>query len=170
MPLHPASTVLFLDYDGVLHPDEVYLNRGQPELRAEGYTLFQWAPLLIEALGDYPSLRIVLSTSWAREVGFHRARQYLPPLLQQRTIAATWHSAMGRGWPDQVWWDKATRYEQIARWAARAGIENWIALDDQPTGWPESEEKKLVRCNAATGLSAPLVLRQLSILLSKKQN
>ena len=29
-------TVLFLDFDGVLHPDEVYLTRRGPELRAPG--------------------------------------------------------------------------------------------------------------------------------------
>ncbi|NKA73639.1 hypothetical protein GO285_02999 [Ralstonia solanacearum] len=38
----PAMT-LFLDYDGVLHPDEVYYEYGKPVLRADG-ELFMWAP------------------------------------------------------------------------------------------------------------------------------
>lgn len=41
--------VLFLDYDGVLHPDEVFLERGKPVLRARG-ELFMWTPLLEAAL------------------------------------------------------------------------------------------------------------------------
>ncbi len=36
-------TVLFLDFDGVLHPDEVYLQRGKPVLRCDGYSLFEHA-------------------------------------------------------------------------------------------------------------------------------
>ena len=31
--------ILFLDYDGVLHPDDVYLERGRPVLRATGQLL-----------------------------------------------------------------------------------------------------------------------------------
>ena len=38
--------ILFLDLDGVLHPDEAYLVHGRSVLRAEG-ELFMWAPLLI---------------------------------------------------------------------------------------------------------------------------
>ena len=46
--------ILFLDLDGVLHPDEAYLVHGRPVLRAEG-ELFMWAPLLIDVLADCPS-------------------------------------------------------------------------------------------------------------------
>ncbi len=37
--------ILFLDFDGVLHPDAVYLTRRGVELRAPG-ELFMWAPIL----------------------------------------------------------------------------------------------------------------------------
>lgn len=40
--------ILFLDYDGVLHPDAAYLVKGRPELRAEG-CVFMWAPILEHA-------------------------------------------------------------------------------------------------------------------------
>ena len=85
--------ILFLDFDGVLHPDEAYLVKGRPVLRAEG-ALFMWAPLLVGALKNYPGVQIVLSTSWARELRFTRARSFLPPELQQRVIGATWNSRM----------------------------------------------------------------------------
>ncbi len=47
--------VLFLDFDGVLHPDQAYLVKGRPVLRAEG-ALFMWAPLLVDALKNYPGV------------------------------------------------------------------------------------------------------------------
>ena len=38
--------ILFLDYDGVLHPDHVYLVSGRPVPRADG-ELLMWAPILV---------------------------------------------------------------------------------------------------------------------------
>jgi len=111
--------ILFLDFDGVLHPDAVYLRlNGKIELRAAG-ELFMWAPQLIEALTTHQDIRIVLSTSWARNLGYQKARKVLPAELGLRVIGATWHSAMSRGWPDFIPWDNQTRYEQIAAWLAR---------------------------------------------------
>lgn len=75
--------ILFLDFDGVLHPDAVYLERGRPVLRAEG-ELFMWAGHLVEALAGHSDARIVLSTSWARELRFARARDHLPAELPPR--------------------------------------------------------------------------------------
>lgn len=68
--------LLFLDFDGVLHPDAVYRTRRGVELRAEG-KLFMWAPRLVEALAEHPDVSIVLSTSWVRNIGFQRARKAL---------------------------------------------------------------------------------------------
>lgn len=55
--------ILFLDFDGVLHPDAAFLVKGRPTLKAEGQ-LFMWAPLLVDVLADFPEVQIVLSTSW----------------------------------------------------------------------------------------------------------
>lgn len=70
--------ILFLDYDGVLHPDSAHLIRGSPVLRAEG-ELLMWMPILEDILEPYPDVSIVLSTSWVRVLGFSRARDYLSP-------------------------------------------------------------------------------------------
>ncbi|MDQ5877834.1 MAG: hypothetical protein QG638_566 [Pseudomonadota bacterium] len=71
--------ILFLDFDGVLHSSEVYLIRRQPVLRAEeGMTLFQHAPLLVDALAERPDIRIVLSTSWVARLGFDRTKAFIP--------------------------------------------------------------------------------------------
>lgn len=150
--------ILFLDYDGILHPDAVYLVRGRPTLRADGH-LFMWMPVLERILADFPDVQIVLSTSWARGFGFSKARRKLSPLLQERTIAATWHSALRRdseGWPipkGETWWDTATRYEQIKRYVDRENVKEWLAIDDQPTGWPEDQLTHLIKLDGLRGLS-----------------
>lgn len=149
--------IIFLDYDGVLHPDAVYLEKGRPVLRAEG-ELFMWAPVLVDLLVDYPNVQIVLSTSWARVLRFSRAKAWLPDLLAAKVIGSTWHSRMSL--PTEMnpggrvtWWDDATRYQQIRRYVVRAGLQNWLALDDQPTGWEECDRPNLIQTDSRTGLS-----------------
>lgn len=153
--------LLFLDYDGVLHPDAVYLSRRGIELRAAG-SLFMWSPQLIDALADHPDLRIVLSTSWARNLGFDRARQALPTELRHQVIGATWHSAMGRGWPDYIPWDVQTRWEQIAAYLSRLNEPvRWLAIDDDARGWATADRDQLIQTDPNTGLSDTTVMSEL---------
>ena len=155
------DSVLFLDFDGVLHPDAAYLIKGRPILKTQG-ALFMWAPLLLEALTPFPDVRIVLSTSWARELSYTRARRWLPSGLRERVIGATWHSAMSYkrdGFRSlTTWWDEATRYEQIKRYVTRAGLTQWLVVDDQPDGWAEEDRDHLVQTHGETGLSDPAAL------------
>lgn len=145
--------ILFLDFDGVLHPDAVYLTRQGPTLKAEG-SLFMWAPILAQLLDNYPMVSLVLSTSWVRHLGHKRALGYLPRELQERVIGATWHSSMAKGWADENLWDKKTRYEQICRYAARSQLGHWLALDDDVQGWADGSAPHLIACAPDLGLSA----------------
>ena len=163
--------ILFLDFDGVLYPDEAYLVKGRPVLRAEG-VLFMWAPLLVGALKNYPGVQIILSTSWVRELRFTRARSFLPPELQQRVIGATWHSGMAsndcgdfRTRNRNTWWDRATRYQQIWRYADRAQLANWLAIDDAPVGWAEADHDRLIQTDPQQGLGDPAAMARLQGLL-----
>ncbi|NLR75304.1 HAD domain-containing protein [Leeia aquatica] len=161
--------ILFLDFDGVLHPDTAYLIKGRPVLHGEG-ELFMWVPLLEDVLSSHPEVQIVLSTSWARDFGFTRARRYLPASLRNRTIGATWHSAMAfegeyRSRSRNTWWDLHNRYQQIRRYVERAGLAHWVAVDDQPHGWDAADNDHLVQTNPDTGLSDPAVIARLHRLL-----
>lgn len=111
--------ILFLDFDGVLHLDAVYLTRNGPMLRGEG-ELFMWAGLLEEVVADLPNVSIVLSTSWVRHLGFSKAKKRLPQELRQRVTGSTWHSSMEKQMSEMVWWDQATRHAQISRFLARS--------------------------------------------------
>lgn len=164
--------ILFLDFDGVLHPDAVYLEGGRPVLRAEG-KLFMWAPLLADVLSEHPQVRIVLSTSWARHYGFSRARDFLPESLRRCSIGATWHSGMaqykeGCYTPRYsiTWWDSVSRYEQIKRWVEIANQHDWLALEDQPLGWDDADRDKLIQTDSVRGLSDMAVITKLKRHLS----
>ena len=164
--MQTKTHVLFLDFDGVLHPDAVYLSRQGPTLKAEG-TLFMWAPILTNLLVDFPMISLVLSTSWVRHLGYKRALAYLPVELQQRVIGATWHSSMAKNWMDENLWDGKSRYDQICRYAARSRLEQWIALDDDIQGWSEDSAQRLVTCTPHLGLSASQTQAELQNGLKK---
>jgi hypothetical protein len=57
--------VLFLDFDGVTHPGEVWYEPSsrQVRLKAPGHELFESLPVLEAAIASYPALKIILSTS-----------------------------------------------------------------------------------------------------------
>lgn len=155
--------VLFLDYDGPLHPDAVYRIRGKIVLKADGISLFEYAPILCDILRPHPEVRIVLSTSWVRVLGFDRARSYLSAELQQRVIGATYHSVM-----NEDAFSRLTRYEQIARYTRRHSTEHWIALDNDAEGWPESERYRLVHVDDWLGIFEKKAQQQLAQKLSRR--
>lgn len=146
-PIH--HPLLYLDYDGVLHPDEVYRVRGRIILCHEG-RLFEWAPLLAECLEPYPAVRIVLSTSWVRVLSFNEARERLPNALAERVVGATWHSSM-----NQNWWLGLSRYQQIHLHARRHRVERWLAVDNDNEGWPREQAHRLVLTDSILGIAPP---------------
>lgn len=152
--------IIFLDFDGVLHPDNVYLSSNGPRLMGDG-TLFMWAPILVEELASFPEVKLVLSTSWVRHVGFSRAMKRLPAQLRQRVVGATWHSSMSKAWADEDWWDQASRYGQIMKYVAKAGITDWLALDDDDAGWNLNNRQRLIPSCGSTGLSNQATIKEL---------
>ena len=153
--------LMFLDFDGVLHPDAAYLLKGRPTLRADGQ-LFMWADHLDRALQPYPSVQIVLSTSWVRLLSFSRAQRFLPASLRHRVIGATWHSRM-----DQSAWSELTRYQQIRHYLGRQHGCAWLAIDDDAEGWPSAQSHCLIQTDPDAGLGDPSIREQLQQHLSR---
>lgn len=107
--------LLYLDFDGVLHPSDVYRVPGVGPCLAgshasRGHRLFEHAPLLAELLNPYPRVRIVLSTNWVFVLGYDRTKRHLPNDLRERVIGATYHSRLPGGDYEQ-----STRGQQV--WA-----------------------------------------------------
>ena len=118
--------ILFLDYDGVLHPDAAYHTKKGVVLRCDGHSLFEHAQLLTDLLDPYPQVQIVLSTSWVWVLGFSDAKARLPERLRAKVKGATWHSRM----EERHLWMHYTRYDQIDTYVKRHLLTDWIAIDD----------------------------------------
>lgn len=163
--------ILFLDFDGVLHPDAVYQPRNRPlELRAEG-ELMMYAGILEEILIEHPDVKIILSTSWVRLLGYSRTLGKTSPGLRARIAGATWHSGMAK--PDGSPYRRAedpfnwfSRWQQIEWYVRRHELDEWIAVDDLYGGeeidqWPHHQRHRLVLTDGDKGLGCPLAQRDL---------
>jgi hypothetical protein len=154
--------ILFLDFDGVLHPAEVFKPARKPiELRAEG-ALMMHAHILEKIIQPF-DVQIILSTSWVRSLGYLKTVKRMPPALAERVIGATWHTGMvdvvaypytsGSYTSDPF--NFLTRFEQIRNYVIRHDVKSWLAIDDLHSGadpWPAEFESRLVKTDGEAGL------------------
>ena len=159
-----GELVLYLDFDGVLHHENVHRHprRGIYLEAPPEFTLFQHAALLETLLESYPAVRIVLSTSWVRVLGYSRSVKSLPAGLRERVIGATYHSQMNERLFTQL-----PRGVQVLEDVARREPLDWLAVDDTGAGWPKEHLQRLVLTDEQLGLSAPGIQARLDELLKK---
>ena len=139
-----STPVLFLDFDGVLHPYDVYAV--DANVRAER---FCWLPLLTQTLAPHPAVRIVVTSDWRYFSDADRMRELLGP-LSSRFAGCT---AFSRGF---------TRADHILQVVQQEALQHWRALDDDASVFKAArEEPRFVACDPATGLSEPLVIAAL---------
>ncbi|PVX83666.1 HAD domain-containing protein [Paraburkholderia unamae] len=159
-----GGVVLYLDFDGVLHPEDVWRRPGTGPYVASppGHTLFEHTELLSRCLEPYPELRIVLSTSWVRV--FRSVRKVagrLPLALRMRVVGATFHRAM-----NPAWFRSVPRGMQVWGDVCRRQPAAWIALDDDEVSWPTVCRSQLIHTHPILGISAPAVLAELEARLA----
>jgi hypothetical protein len=146
--------ICYLDYDAVLHDGNVLRNRTRGMyIKTPGRTFFEWMPILDELLAPYPDLKIVLSTTWVRELGFNEAKHELSPSLRERVIGATFlHPKIVK-----ADFDTLSRGMQIWGDVERRKPSHWFALDDDAFGWPVVCKQNLILTSGQLGLSDPEV-------------
>ncbi|MGF6837747.1 hypothetical protein QF001_001614 [Paraburkholderia youngii] len=77
--------VLFLNFDGVLHPNAVQFDqKDTPILDAPGHHLFESSKALAEVAADFTNLRLILNTWWTYTVGLDGCLSFLPKSLSSR--------------------------------------------------------------------------------------
>jgi hypothetical protein len=123
------APVLFLDFDGVLHPN----------LAAEGQ-MFSRAPLLEQALEGL-HVDIVVSSSWRFQWELPHLRALLPAALQAKVRGVTGPAYVGRH----------ARWHEINAYCAAKGVAHWRALDDAFFEFPKDCEQ-LILCEGGRGL------------------
>jgi hypothetical protein len=159
-----GGVVLYLDFDGVLHPENVRRgpDTGPYVASPPGHALFEHAALLAQCLEPYPKLRIVLSTSWVRVFrSVRKVARRLPPALRRRVVGATFHGEM-----NPAWFRSVPRGLQVWGDVCRRQPTAWLALDDDADGWPAVCRAQLVHTDPILGISAPAVLEELRARLA----
>lgn len=157
-PRGRGEAVLYLDFDGVLHPEEVWWHpaRGPYLSPNSRHRLFEHAALLEEVLLPYPDLLLVLSTSWVRRYGMYGAAKRLLPSLRSRVIGATFHSEM-----HEDRFVATPRGVQVLQDVLRRKPASWLAVDDDYVDWPRDWLENFVRTDEVLGISEPSVLETL---------
>ena len=130
--------IVFLDFDGVLHPDPCRDDQ-----------LFENAPRLARALEEFPETSVVLSTSWRT---FMNLEQLVVPLdaeLSRRVIGVTPRFADFSAPRSLV---PYRRQAECVQWLSENGMDDapWIALDDRAS-WFEPYCENLVACDGIIG-------------------
>lgn len=134
--------ILFLDFDGVLHNENVTLKRCKNSsvrwlkdherryLTATGHyvkgtNLFEHADRLAAAIAPYPDVQIVIASTWREHFRPESLLRFLSPELTDRVIGQTPHCDNYGG--------VGARLNEILAYLEGNGLagQSWIALDDQ---------------------------------------
>lgn len=150
---------LYLDFDGVLHHSAVHRSESlRTYIDAPNWPLarlFDHERYLVDILTSFPTVKIVLSTTWVLVDGFHKARACLSPQLRARVVGATFHSRYHGGVTDRRQaFARMPRGQQVCEDVARRRPAAWVALDDDDQGWPADCGDNLVLCDGRLGISA----------------
>lgn len=126
--------VLFLDFDGVLHPD--------------GVGVFSNLSIVEEYLLKMPDVEIVISSTWREDETLDRLKRYFSKFVQERIIGVT--PVLDGGC------DYGGRQKEILSYLSSEGLNSenayWVAVDDIKMffdeNWPH-----LVLVDGAKGFS-----------------
>ncbi|MGC5880946.1 HAD domain-containing protein [Ralstonia pseudosolanacearum] len=121
---------ILLDYDGTLHAGQALLDNDGRVTLDSGRQLLEFAPLLVEMLRPYPSVEIVLTTSWLQALPVDVVISYLPQELAQRVVDTTKNIKPRLSYEHSG----AGRTDVIVSYTYGKRLKNWLALDDSAYG------------------------------------
>ncbi|AMV44276.1 HAD domain-containing protein [Paraburkholderia caribensis] len=149
---HPDRAVVFLDFDGVLHP--VGVPAVDEEFRLiENPDLFVWRPILGRLLAPYPMIEIIVSSDWRRLFDDATLIRLLGPLATRFVGVVECYGS--------------SRSDEILGDVKRRGLRRWVALDDHPSVVAaQAGEPRFIACEPATGVSSVEVQRTLGARLA----
>ncbi len=124
-----GTKVLFLDFDGVLHPNLCPPN-----------DFFMHAAALGSALIG-SDVEVVISSSWRLHHGYNDLLAFIPQNLRTLIVGATGPAVVGR----------YARWNEIQEYRKTFSVWDWRALDDAAFEFP-APCPELIRCNGSTGL------------------
>lgn len=131
--------ILFLDYDGVLHPDPC----------SDKSRLFENAYRLVRTLDPFPEVSIVLSTSWRNVRPDDALLGPLPERLRNRVIGRTPKFSDCAATAGRV---PYRRHVECEQWLRNHHMSDspWWALDDR-ADWFSPYCENLLECDSLVG-------------------
>jgi hypothetical protein len=147
-----ADCIVFLDFDGVTHPDPCETGR-----------LFTKLPLIEEVLRRFNECKIVISSSWRVVHPLDEMRGYFAVDMQSRVIGMTPEhralrgglvSSYSRQWECEAW----LRGERVWLPQQRRLDSPWIAIDDRDD-WFSPDCTNLLTTNSQTGFTPDDAIR-----------
>ena len=139
------SRVIFLDFDGVLHPPRAIAGARPPlephEIRAGWPATFQHLGILKDLLQEHSDIAVVVSSSWRIFLNDAQLGELLAPI-------ARWYG--GSVGNPQIGRDVAIR-----AWLELNAITDYVVLDDKPKFFPgpPGSWPTLILCESETGIS-----------------
>lgn len=147
--------VIFLEFDGVLHPASAVC-RVAPvaplKRTVQGAWLFRWAWVLDELLDGHSDVRIVVHSNWRFLAADDELQSFLGPLAR-RFVGST---------------PRTQRWESIAAVVESNRLRDFRILDALPAAFP-SGLPELIACDPEAGLQEYGVRRQISTWLRQPE-
>lgn len=133
--------ILFLDFDGVLHPIGNHIG---------GQTDFSRLPLLEDWLRKHPDVNIVISSSWREVMDLDVLQHIFSEDLHHRVIDKC--PLISNDQELEFY-----RYEEILTWLKHAQYQGlWLALDDATHDFPPNFDL-LVACQKTIGIDQQVI-------------
>ena len=151
--------VIFLDFDGVLHPPRAIAGARPPlelhEIRAGWPATFQHLGILTDLLQEHLDIAVVVSSSWRIFLNEAQLGELLAPISR-------WYG--GSVGSPQIGRDVAIR-----AWLEHNAITDYAVLDDKTKFFPGPAESwpTLILCESETGISDIRVQQKLRDWMSR---
>lgn len=139
--------ILFLDFDGVLHPEPC----------CQDGDLFCRRPLFEAVMRDFPAVKIVISSTWRQTRSMDQLKALFSEDIAARVVGAT------PNWMDlpelMSVIGQYPRHVEVEGWLRQAGrpCEKWVAIDDR-ADWFKPFLPNLVRCDSNVGLNEEVAI------------
>jgi hypothetical protein len=135
---------LFLDFDGVLHPDRYALTNYDPDRVFRSNEIFSQAPILAGLITEFPC-QIIISSSWRFTHSLDEMKEKLPKAIAKNVVGVTGEAYIG----------PYPRYNEIKEYLTSRNISlfAWRALDDSKLEFPNGCTD-LILCDPNTGIAS----------------
>ena len=139
---------LFLDFDGVLHPDRYSLSNYDPDRVFRNNEIFSQAPILAALLTEYPC-QVIISSSWRFTHSLDEIKEKLPKGIAKNVAGVTGDAYVG----------PHPRYNEIKEYlmSHNKSFFSWRALDDSKLEFPNGCTD-LILCDPNTGIATKQIL------------